>query len=353
MPGRLDESSAPFRRVSSARLAGGVSRPGRLDRLFHHPFAHPRVFFEILGELLVDDLLDPALDLRGHQLVLRLGGELRVLDLDRHDGGETLAHVVTGEILLEALRQRVVLDVGVHPPRQGRLETREVGAAIAVVDRVGEAVDLFLIAVVPLQRDLHRLLTAAVVAGLFEPDRLRMEGVLIAVEMLDEAGDATFVAELSVAVGAVVVHPNAYPPIEKRELAQPLGEGVVLEFLLREDLAIGPEADLRADLFGLAYGGDRLLRNTAVIDLVPDAPVALDFELESLRERVDHRDANAVKATGDFVDVVVELPARVQLGHDDLGGGAPFAFMVIDGYAATVVLHRHRIVGVNRRFYYP
>ena len=48
--------------------------------------------------------------------------------------------------------------------------------------------------------------------------------------------------------------------------------------------------------------------------------VAPDAQVEMLGERVDHGDADAVQAAGYLVGVLVELPAGMQLGHDDLGG---------------------------------
>jgi len=37
-----------------------------------------------------------------------------------------------------------------------------------------------------------------------------------------------------------------------------------------------------------------------------------------------------VEAAGDFVGVVVELPARVELGHHDLRGGAFLLVVLVD-----------------------
>src|SRR5262245_22911797 len=44
--------------------------------------------------------------------------------------------------------------------------------------------------------------------------------------------------------------------------------------------------------------------------------VAPDGELEPAGQRVDDGHADAVQSAGDFVGVLVEFPAGVQLGHD-------------------------------------
>jgi hypothetical protein len=43
-----------------------------------------------------------------------------------------------------------------------------------------------------------------------------------------------------------------------------------------------------------------------------------------LRQRVDHRDADAVQAAGDLVGLVAELSACVQAREDELDAGQPF-----------------------------
>ena len=74
----------------------------------------------------------------------------------------------------------------------------------------------------------------------------------------------------------------------------------------------------------------------------------MDLQLEPLGEKVDDGDSDAVQTAGDFVRVVVELTAGVQLGHDDLGRGAVLFLVQIDRDAAAVVLDRHGVVEVNR-----
>ena len=98
----------------------------------------------------------------------------------------------------------------------------------------------------------------------------------------------------------------------------------------------------------LADRGDRRVGLAAAEGLEPDLAVALDLELEQHRERVHHRDADAVETAGDLVDVVVELTARVELGHDHFGGRAVLALVQVDRNAAAVVLHRDAVVGVDR-----
>jgi hypothetical protein len=65
------------------------------------------------------------------------------------------------------------------------------------------------------------------------------------------------------------------------------------------------------------------------------------------RQGVHHGDAHAVQATRHLVGVLVELTARVELGHDDLGGRDALAGMDVGGNAAAVIRDRHGAVGIE------
>ena len=93
----------------------------------------------------------------------------------------------------------------------------------------------------------------------------------------------------------------------------------------------------------------RALRRAALVVLRPDVAVAADLDVELLRQRVDHRDADAVQAAGDLVAAAVaELAAGVQDGQDDLDGRLALLLHHRDGDAAAVVDDRDRVVRVDR-----
>ena len=254
--GAVGELAGEVRGVEDALAAGELARfprrfarARRFDALLDDPLRDSRVLLEKGPELVVHHLLHPALDLRGDQAVLGLGGELRIVDAHRNHRGQAFAHVVARERrLLELLRQAGVLRVGVDRPGERRLEPFEVGAAVAVVDRVGERVDLLAVAVVPLQRDLAALFRPGVLLDLLEVDRLRVQRALVLVQMLDERGDAAGVLEVGRLVGALVLEVDLHPFVEERLFAQALGEGVEAELEHGEDFVVGDEAHLRAGL---------------------------------------------------------------------------------------------------------
>ena len=121
-----------------------------------------------------------------------------------------------------------------------------------------------------------------------------------------------------------------------------------------EELRIGPGADARtASALGrvadaLQRFDDRAGREC---QLVP-AAVACDFDLQPRRQGVGHRDADAVQATREAVRrsavALVELAAGVQLGEYHFDRRHALDRVDFHRDAATVVLHAHRTVAVQR-----
>src|SRR5690606_6296028 len=116
-----------------------------------------------------------------------------------------------------------------------------------------------------------------------------------------------------------------------------------------EILGIGPEADrgagpaLRHLADDLELRAALALREAHVVFLA----VAADPDLEVLRQRIDHRDADAVQAAGVAVVLARELAARVQLREDQLDARNFLLRVNIHGHAAPVVDDLERAVLVD------
>ena len=187
-----------------------------------------------------------------------------------------------------------------------------------------------------------------------------MQDLLAAVEMLDKFGDATVVFEIRVlglaglgVVGALVGERDEQAFVQEGELAQALGERVVVVLGRGEDALVRQEADLGA---GLHFRGAGLLQLAGGfafrVRLLPGEAVAPDFEFQFLAEGVDDGHADTVQPAGNFVRGGIEFSARMQLGHDHLGGGNFFSIdvHVVDGNAAAVVDDGDGVVDVNGDF---
>ena len=105
------------------------------------------MFLEPRRQGLVQDVLDHRAHFRGHQLVLGLRGEFWIRHFHREHRGQALAAVVAGQRDLFALGDGI--GVAVDLARQRAAKAREMGAAVALRNIVGEAQHILMIAVVP------------------------------------------------------------------------------------------------------------------------------------------------------------------------------------------------------------
>ena len=181
-------------------------------------------------------------------------------------------------------------------------------------------------------------------------DRRGHDRLLVAVEIFDEFLDAAVIVHLLALLDRVahVGEHDVDAGVEEGELAQAMLQRREIIFDVLEGLGRGEEGDFGAALaWRLA---DHLQRRHGIamgeLDVVLLA-VAPDAQAELAGQRVDDGDADAVQAAGDLVGVLVEFAAGMELGHDDLGRRDAFALVDVDGNAAAVVAHGHRIVGVE------
>ena len=146
---------------------------------------------------------------------------------------------------------------------------------------------------------------------------------------------------------ALVQQLDANAGVEEAQLAQPLGQNVVVEFDIAEGLLAGPEAQRSAALVaGLALGHGRIrLTQTVALEVV--VAFAPDVERELLRQRIHHRHTDAVQATGHLVAIGIELTAGVQHGHDDLGRRTALFLVDVHRNASTVVGHTNRPIAMH------
>ena len=330
-----------------ARLARRLARRRRIDHLGDDRLGRRRVLLEPAIQALADHALHHLVDLGADQLVLGLRGELGVGHLDREHAGQTLARILAGQRQLLAFGDAALLSVGLNAPRERGAQAGEMGAAVALRDVVGEAQGALVVAVVPLQRGLDHDLVALAL----DQDRRLVQGGLGPVEIAHERDEAAVVVEqlLDRLGAALVAQQDGHAGVQERQLAQPMLERLVAELGLREHLDRWHEREFgAAPAVRRADYGKRRLGLAAVLEadqvLVLVAP---DAQLEPLRERIDHRHADAVEPAGHLVRALVELAAGVQPGHDHLGGGHAFAFVDVGRDAAAVVAHGDRAVGVE------
>ncbi|CAM5290421.1 hypothetical protein RLIN73S_04688 [Rhodanobacter lindaniclasticus] len=329
-----------------ARLARGLAGARGVDRLGGDRLGLIRVFQQELAELLVDRLLHRGLHLGGDQLVLGLRGELRVGHLHRQHRDHAFAHVVAGQGHLGVPGQAFLLDVVLQRAGQRRAETGEVGAAVALRDVVGEAEHGLVVGVGPLHRHLHH---DAILIG-SQADHVRVQRGFQLGQMLHERADAALVGKRVLPpLPALVLQFDGHARVEEGQFTQALGQDLVVEVdVVGERGRAGQEAHDGAAAARRANLLQRKQRFPERVFLLVLVTVAMNGQPQVLAQRVHHRDAHAVQATGDLVGVGVELAARMQHRHHHLGGGAVLLGMHVHRDATTIVGHADRAILVDR-----
>ncbi len=298
-----------------------------------------------------------AFDRRAHlgrdQLVLGLRAELGVRHLDRQDAGQAFAGVLAGRRDLLLLGQARALDIAAHDAGQAGAEGRQVSAPIPLRDVVGEAQHRLVVAVVPPQGQVQ---LDAVLLAANDDDVLQDRGLRL-IEVAHEGFDAALIVQhdLDRLRPAMIRQLDDHARVQEGQLAQAVLQRLQVEIDVAEGRDGGEEGDFGAGQqtpLVLAHRrlADDRQRAHGLAALEADAvllAVAIDDQLQLARQRVHHRRADTVQTARHLVRILVELPAGVQLGHDDLGGGN--AFLGVDGGrdAPPVVGHGDRAVLVQ------
>ncbi len=277
--------------------------------------------------------------------------ELRLRQLHAHHRGETFAHVIAGEIFLHVLEQAGLLSVEVDGASQRAAEPAQVRSAIHGVDVVRETEYVFRIPVVVLQRQFHGQKSAIQLAFALKINRLLMQHGFAAIQMPDKLGDTAAVVELAHLhrIHALVGERDGEALIQERQLAQALGQRVVVEFKRGHDGGIRLERDLGSCFLpSLAGLGQRRRRDALLIFLLPGVTVAPDFKLQHFRQRVHAAHAYAVQSARNFVALGIELAAGMQLGHHHFRCRDALFFVHVYRDSTAVIHHGQRIVDMNR-----
>ena len=120
-----------------------------------------------------------------------------------------------------------------------------------------------------------------------------------------------------------------------------------MELGVRKNLLTGQKANGCAGAFTVTGLGQRAFRHAQMVSLAPDMPVAQDFQVKGIGERIDDRNTNTVQASGHFVGIIVKLTPGVQHGHDDFGRGPALFLVHVHRDAPTVVTHADRAIHMN------
>ena len=218
------------------------------------------MLFEPAAEPFVGDPLHHRADFGVAEFGLGLAFELWFGEADRHDRSETLAHVVALERRVLPLEEVAVLRVPVDRVRERPFEPFGVHSAFGRRDAVGVGVEPFVVAGVPLPRDVDFAF------GFARAERADVleERFLALVEVADEIGDTAVEAEghLLLVADPFVTERDRESTVQERGHLESFEHGRGAELGLFEHVGVGPERDRGAGgASGLAGDPQRAARN--------------------------------------------------------------------------------------------
>ena len=221
-----------------ARLARRLAGARRLHDLVANDLGLVGVFLKVNAQRLGQNVRHQGLNVAGHQLVLGLRGKRGGGQLDAQHAGQALAHVIARDLDLGLFGDVALVAVGVDRAGHRRPKRREMRAAVALGDVVGEALRHLGEGVGPLRRQLHRhaLARALAIEDFF------MQRLAVAVEVLHEGFQAARGGEGVAAPVAPVEQLNVDRAVEEGQLAQALAQRLVVVIDRAENLAIGQKA---------------------------------------------------------------------------------------------------------------
>ena len=351
------QASQIQRAFTAGHLTGttrGFARARGVNNFADHDFRIGRVFQQVFAQQFVHLLLNRRFHLGGDQLVFGLRGEFRIRHFHRYHGNQAFTGVVAGGADFRFFTVALFVHVGVEGTGHRRAEAGKVSTTVTLRNVVGKAVNVFLEAIVPLQGHFH----TDTVFFRREIEDIRMDRRFVLVEILNERLDAAFVVEMIFFAVALIAQADRDPGVQERQFAQAFRQDIVFKLGdVGEGFQARPETHHGAGFIGLAGHGQRRLRHTVLIHLFVHFVIALDNQLQLLRQGVNHRDAHAVQTAGNFIGVIIEFTASVQDGHDNfrcgdalfrVNAGRDAAAVILDGDGVIAVDGHHDIFAVTR-----
>lgn len=100
-------------------------------------------------------------------------------------------------------------------------------------------------------------------------------------------------------------------------------------------------------VFGFAGNRQRRLRHAVGINLTVNFVIALNDQLQLLRQGVNNGNAYTMQTTGNFIRVIIEFTARVQNGHDHFRRRHALFRVNTGRNTAAVILYGDGVVAVD------
>ena len=172
----------------------------------------------------------------------------------------------------------------------------------------------------------------------------------VLVDVLHEGAKAGFgieclAAEVALFVGvALVCDGQRDAGVEKRQVAQTVGESLIAVFRYCEYRSVGMENDCRPSVIRLAYNLDLCGRLSISIFLNIQFAITTDLGTKIVGKRIHAGNTDAVQTARHLVGAFVEFATSVEHRQHNLKSRLMLFLVHVDGYAAAVIDNLYGIV---------
>ena len=315
-------------------LAGSFTGTVGSEGLIQDHAGNLGMLLHVGHQLVGDDVVHQRTDVGVTQLCLGLTLKLGLGELDGNDGGDALAAVVAGDLVV-FLNHAVFESVAVEHTGQRGFEARFMHTALGGMDVVGKRDDGLVITVMVLQGDF----SSGVTLGTGYVDDLLMERRFILIDIGDKLADTALVAHGVALLTAftLVLDGDAETCIQEGLLTHTGVERFIVILHRVKHLVIGHEGDGGAAAVGVAHDGNLLGDCAAGEGHLVNLALLMHLHCQPLRKSVDDTGTHAVEAAGDLITAAAELTACVQHCKDHLKGRATRLLLNVHGDTTAIV----------------
>src|SRR5690606_33788592 len=327
------------------RSAARLARARRHDDARDDGFGRTDVRVEPVLEARPDDAIDNARDFGIVETILRLPLKLRLLHEDADDADDALADVVGRD--RHALRREVVrLDEVADGLAEPGAEAVLVGAARSRRNAVDVTAQMLVGRQRPLEGEIDAQPALVVLTGERERDLLDRLAAAVGEDLLQVVGKAFLVLKdlalrLSL-LGGLVLERDLHAAMQVAGDLEAVADDDRVELDPRKNRGVGTEEHRGAR----AARGAELLHGSkghALFELLlPLGAIAAYRRDQFLRQRIDDRRTDSVKAARRLVVAVLELAAGMQRREDDFERALLRLRMLVDRNTAAIVGDRQR-----------
>ena len=330
---------------------GGMTGSGGKDNLLDNGLGLVGMLLKINVEGLAQTRLHSANHLGVAEFCLGLSLKLRLKDLNRDNGGESLTEVLGLNVNFHLVEHLAVLGIFLERRAQTAAETGEVGTTLNGVDVVDKGIDVLVKRGVIGHGNFHGdvALVGANVDNIVD-ERL-LAGVDVAHKLIKTcAAKKLLAAGISLLVFLTQVgEGELYTGVQVGQVAQASGKDAILvDGGLGKDSGIGVELNGGAVLVAALAYHLNLAGGLAIgIFLAINLAATANLGTQVIAKRVNARNSHAVQATRHFVRTFIKFSTGMKHCHHHLKGRLVKFFMFVNGDSATVVANGYRIILAN------